>query len=91
VGGDLPIRSDFGALLNLDFGFLNSAKQTGLAVGNSTGAAAISFFIGGYKQITPRIRIRGGIDIVTGSADFDQGATITHRTITVAPSLVYYF
>ncbi len=93
VGGDLPIRADFGALLTLDFGIGASGEQTGLPLGSATGATAVSFFVGGYKQFTPRLRAKVGIDAVLCGADYAEnaGTSISQRAISFAPSLVYFF
>ena len=93
VGGDLPIRADFGALLTLDFGIGASGEQTGLPLGAATGATAVSFFVGGYKQFTPRLRAKVGIDAVLCGADYAEnaGTSISQRAISFAPSLVYFF
>jgi len=56
VGGDLPIRANFGAIISLDFGLFisGSRKQfesTTASTATSTGgdgASAVSFFLGGY-------------------------------------------
>ncbi|MBL7715630.1 MAG: hypothetical protein JNL01_09195 [Bdellovibrionales bacterium] len=91
VGGELPFRGDWGALLGLDVGIFNGMTETGLNSGTVNSASAVTFFIGGYKQIQPRLKIRGGLHVTTGSADFSSGTSVSHRIISVLPSLQYYF
>lgn len=91
VGGELPFRGDWGALMGLDVGLLSGMTETGLNSGTVNSASAVSFFIGGYKQLQPRLRLRGGLHVTTGSADFSSGSSVSHRIISVLPSLQYYF
>jgi hypothetical protein len=103
VGGDLPIRDGFGALVNLDFGLLPSASESSVVTGNGTGQSVtdVVFFIGGYYRWSPRLSIRAGVEVFSHGAGFigsSAGASgssarseLTQRVITFSPSIIYYF
>ncbi len=90
IGGDLPVRDGFGAILNLDFGIITSGDEsvTTLAVGS---AKSVTFFLGGYYRLQPRMMIRAGFDITSQSADFVNGASLNQKVTSFAPSVVYFF
>jgi hypothetical protein len=90
IGGDLPIRGQWGALVNFDFRLLTSASQSWMS-GDASGASDVALFLGGYYRWTPKMTIRGGLDIVANSADFSNGSSISQKTVTIGPSLLYYF
>jgi hypothetical protein len=91
LGGELPLRGEYGALLNLDFGLFPSASQTGLtSSGSETSAADVAFMIGGYYRYNPRMTFRIGVAVNANSANFTNN-TLSEKTITLVPSLLYYF
>lgn len=91
VGGDLPLRGGYGALLALDFGLFPGATQTGLAsTGAPTSATDVSFFIGGYFRPSPRMTLRAGVDVSSQGAGF-RASELSQKTVSFAPSLLYYF
>jgi hypothetical protein len=91
VGGELPIRDQFGATLSLDFGLLTSAEESGISSGQVNGSTDVAFFAGGYYRWSNRLTARLGLDITANGADFSNGASVTHRIISVVPSLLYHF
>jgi hypothetical protein len=91
AGGDLPLRNNFSALLSFDLGLMTSVKQSGLDFESQSSASQFSFFLGGYYQLSPRMIIRGGVDILLQSADFQGNATISQRQVLFSPSFLYYF
>jgi hypothetical protein len=94
VGGELPVRDQYGALLRFDFGVLTSPQENVLRPGTASGATAVNFFVGGYYRIAPRMTIRAGADVSIQSVDFKSGedsTTINHKNIAFTPSLLYYF
>lgn len=96
IGGDLPIRGEYGALVDLRFGVFSSGSQSGFTTGSGTGASDAAFCFAGYKRITDRIRVKVGLDIRTHSASF-QGSgvgneiSVSSRSLSLGPSLLYYF
>jgi hypothetical protein len=95
IGGDLPIRDRFGALLNLDFGLFTFGKETttpaGALSGDFNSASGIQFFAGGYYRLNNRMTIRAGIGLTSHSVEFSKGASLSQKMITFAPALIYYF
>ena len=92
IGADVPIRSGWGATLNFDFGLLNFVSNAaGLSAGYFSGPSSVGFFVGGYYRLQPRMIIRAGLDFLSHASSFSGGVSMSHRVITFAPSLVYYF
>ncbi len=91
LGADLPIRSKLGVILTFDFGLLTSAEEIGLNSGDPSGETAVNFFVGAYYRFEPRMSLRAGFDVFAHGSDFSGGASVTHRVISFAPSLQYYF
>ncbi|MBC7692189.1 MAG: hypothetical protein H7222_10500 [Methylotenera sp.] len=91
IGGDLPLRGEYGALLNLDFGILGSGNESGRFNGASSGASSVDFFVGGYYRMNRRFDIKVGLDFMGQNIDFNNGATMTHKVIAIGPSALFYF
>lgn len=91
VGGDLPVRQDYGVILDVDFGiFANGTEEAGY-FGTSTGGGTVSFFAGGYAWIDSKLKFQVGIDFKSNSIDFVTGGSISNKTFAVSPSLLFYF
>jgi hypothetical protein len=91
VGGDLPIRDEYGAELNLDLGLIHSQSNTGFSPGAATGISDIHFYIGGYYRFAPRISLKIGVDVQSQGTDFDSGTSLSDHTISFGPQIQYYF
>jgi hypothetical protein len=91
IGGDLPIRTDWGVILDADFGiFGNGTEDAGLN-GTESGTTAVDFFAGGYVWLEPKMKFQFGFDYKAHSLGFVSGASIDFRVFTVSPSLLFYF
>jgi hypothetical protein len=91
VGGDLPIRGDYGALFDLDFGFINGASESGYSTPNVKSSSNVQFRVGGYYRLQPRLTLRIGFDVTAQGADFDGGGSVSNKVVSIGPSLQYYF
>jgi hypothetical protein len=91
VGGDMPLRNNYGARLDFDFGLLNSAKETGTANGDINSAYNARLYAGGYYRYDMRLLIAVGVEIHGTGGEFNNGASLTQRSIALLPSLTYYF
>ena len=91
LGGDLPIRGNYGAIMNLNFGVFNSGSQDNQFFGPSSATSSVDFFIGGYARLQPRMTLKGGLTVMSQGIDFESGATLTHKVIAIGPSLMFYF
>ena len=92
MGGDLPIRGPWGALLDLEWGLFRSADQTGAVTGSPSGASDVTVSIGGYYRWKTKISFKLMVDILAHGQDFSTtGFSFTQRVIAISPSLVYYF
>lgn len=91
VGGDLPVRDDFGAVLDVDFGVFGGGTESAGFFGSSSGATAVNVFVGGYGWLQPKMKLQIGIDFKSHSLDFLNGTTVSNKTFAVSPSLLFYF
>ncbi len=91
LGGDLPIRNNWGARLELEFGLLNSASETSSLNGSVSSASHARIYFGGYYRYKARITFQAGFEIQADGADFDSGASLSHKTYNFIPSVLYYF
>jgi hypothetical protein len=91
LSGDMPIRDNWGVSLGLDFGFLTSIDVAQYFTYSPTGKSDVTFNAGLFYKIKPRLTFKGGIEIISQSADFTNGMSVTQRVISFVPSLLYYF
>jgi hypothetical protein len=91
VGGDLPLRNGWGALVNFDFGFLNTVSASDFISSSAQSVSSVNFFLGGYYRWKPSLSLRMGLDITSQGADFTDGSTLTHKVTSIGPSLQYFF
>ncbi|OFZ18690.1 MAG: hypothetical protein A2X94_14380 [Bdellovibrionales bacterium GWB1_55_8] len=90
-GGDLPIRSKYRALVDLQFGLFPSASQPTSATGSINSASQVRFYLGGTYEYAPRLSFRAGLDIMSQNADFSGGESLSQTSINFAPAVVYFF
>jgi hypothetical protein len=90
LGGDIPVRGKWGALANFNLRFLSSVDQSWTGSSHSS-SSDIELFVGGYYRWKPKMTIRGGLEIISNGADFPNNRNLTQKTITIGPSLLYYF
>lgn len=101
VGGDLPIRSQWGVQLNFNIGVLTSVTEDGNSgggaglSGNPGSSSGLEFFAGGYYRFANRMSFRAGIDVLANNANFatstNTANTVSQKVISFAPALLYYF
>lgn len=91
LGGDLPIRSKYRAILDLQFGLFPSASVIEGLTGGVNSASQIRLFLGGTYEYAPRLSFRAGFDILSHSVSFSAAETLSQTSITFSPSVVYYF
>lgn len=91
VGGDIPIREDMGAILDLDFGIFGSGSDDVGSFGSTNGGGSVSFFAGGYTWLKPKMKLQVGVDFKSNSLNFITGRSISNKTFALAPSLLFYF
>lgn len=91
VGGDLPIREDYGLLLNVDFGLFGSGSENAGFFGTSSSSSSVSFFAGGYVWLQTKMKLQVGLDFKSNSMDFVNGGSISNKSLALAPSLLFYF
>ncbi len=91
VGGDIPIREDFGLILDIDFGVFGGGTEEAGFFGTSTGGASVNVFAGGYTWVQPKMKFQVGLDYKSHSLDFVSGSSISNKSFAISPSLLIYF
>jgi len=91
VGGDLPLRQGWGAQLSLEFGLLNSAKETGASAPKAQTASMVNFYIGSTYALRPRLIFRMGFEFEGQGATYSGGASLSHQSFNLMPSLTVPF
>jgi len=91
IGGDLPIRADYGMQLSVDVGLFASGTEEGEYYGTDTGATSVDVFLGGYAWLKPKLKLRLGFDFKSHSMDFTSGATLSNKVFAFGPSMLFYF
>lgn len=91
IGGDLPIRNDYGVLLYVDFGLFGSGKEDGGYFGTESGSNSVDVHVGGYLWLKPKMKLRLGFDFKSHSVDFVNGASLSNKVVGFGPSLMFYF
>jgi hypothetical protein len=91
LGGDLPVRDNYGARLELEFGLFNSGSETGGTSGSINSTHNATIFFGGYYHYKPRMLFQAGLEIQGTGSEFSSGSSLSQRTITFMPSIQYYF
>ncbi|MEK6579423.1 MAG: hypothetical protein AABZ55_09380 [Bdellovibrionota bacterium] len=84
LGGDVPMSSEWGILLGMNFGLFNTSASV-------DSVTDIGFLFGGYYKFTPKIALRVGVDIMAQGADYINGDALTHKIFAFSPALLYYF
>ncbi len=90
-GGDLPIRDQLGAMLQIDLGLFTGAEETGLGLNSASGASDAGFMIGGFYRSGPKTRFNFGIDFTSSGADFTAVNKVSHKLIAIFGALLFYF
>ncbi|MEO5970667.1 MAG: hypothetical protein ABIQ95_12125 [Bdellovibrionia bacterium] len=90
AGADLPLRNNWGAIANLSFRLTTSVTQDFVAE-PVTGSSDVEFFLGGYYRLNLNSTLKLGIDVVSSGATFNGGTSLNQKTVSIVPSLLYYF
>jgi hypothetical protein len=91
IGGDLPIRHNYGARVDLEFGIFDSGSQTGGTSGPATSSHNASISLGGYYRYRPRVNFQAALEIHGTGSEFDTTSSLSQKTITLLPSVSYFF
>jgi hypothetical protein len=92
IGGDLPIRNNWGAVLNFDIGLANSVTEgDAFTNGGASSSSDVNFLIGGYYRYSNRLTFRLALDVTASSADFNNGNSLSQKLVSLSPAVLYYF
>lgn len=91
LGGEVPVRDGFGAVLDFSIGIINGASEDGNFSGNVNSASDVSFSLGGYYRYTQRITFRATLDGQFNGADFTTNRSLSQHVLTFVPAAVFFF
>jgi hypothetical protein len=91
VGGELPLRKNYGLKINADIGFMQSMSETGLTSGDPQGVTSVHFGMQGYGWWGPKLRIGGGILVTNQSVTFDNERTLSALGVSIGPNVSFFF
>jgi hypothetical protein len=85
LAGEIPVQDGWGAVASFDFKLLTSTQESTIGTSDS------QLYFGAYRKLTSRMTVRAGVDIHFLGEDFSADKSLTQKTITIGPSLLYYF
>jgi len=91
LGGELPLRGKWAALLNLNFSLFPSASQTSTSNIAAASASFMNFSVGASYRSSQRLSFRANLDVAAHGADFPEGAVLSQKVIAITPAVLYYF
>ena len=92
AGLNLALRQSLSLETSLRFRILSSVDATNLARNSSVdGTSDVEFYLGLAYKFNEQLGLRGGFEIQSLSAQFDNGSSLSQKTMTFAPALLYYF
>jgi hypothetical protein len=91
VGGELPIRGPAVAVMNFDFGIINSASAKDFITASTISSQYVQFFLGGIYRYEPRMSFRFGVNVLGTSADFSDSTSLSQKVISIGPDFIFYF
>jgi hypothetical protein len=92
VGGELPIRNQWGMNLDFGVGVFNSVSQGGSVTDGSTNSSSnVAFSLGAYYRYSTRMTFRASLEALAQSADFSDKASLSQKIITFSPAILFYF
>jgi hypothetical protein len=91
LGGEIPIRGGFGALLDFNIGIVNGASEDSQLSGDASSVSDVSFSLGGYYRYTQRITFRATLEGQFNNADFLTNRSLNQHVLTFVPAAVFFF
>ena len=90
LGGDMPLNELWAIQLKMDFGIAKSSSDK--ILGDApTANNDFGLNLAALWHYKPRLAFRFAFDLQMAGADYIESKSLTHRTITFAPSLLYFF
>ena len=90
IGGDYPIRGNWGVLAEFNIRLFTSVSKTWFDMPVS-GSSDVDLRVGAYYRFTPHISLRTTFEMASQGVDFEGGSVLTQKLFTITPSLLYYF
>lgn len=96
IGTDLPIRGEFSLKMGFDIGLFKTLnEQVAGTAQTATGVSSIDLLVAGLYRISPELKFQLGFEFAHNGANIGpigaaQGS-VSQRTFSVLPSLVYFF
>jgi hypothetical protein len=91
IGGQVSLRDQIGAEMGLDLGVIRSASTASIGFGDASASTDLSFHVAGTYHLDEQFFVRLLIRLNSESMDFPGGQSISEKSFTISPSLMYYF
>jgi hypothetical protein len=91
LGGQITLEHELGAEMGLDLGLLRGASTGDLGFGDASASTDLSFHVSGIYHLDQQFFVRLLIRLNSQSMDFAGGESISEKSFSISPSLMYYF
>ncbi len=90
LGGSMPVQEEWGALAEINLRLMSSVTANWLTeTVSSTSDAEI--LLGATYRLNPKSVVRLTLEYLATGADFSAGSSLSQKTMTFGPTLLYYF
>jgi hypothetical protein len=91
VGGSFPVTPRLLAQLDLDLGIFRTADAADLGFGDASASSDLNFRLSGIYRVDTHFFFRVMLNIASQSMDFTAGQSVSQKSFSLSPSLMYYF
>ena len=91
LGGQVQLGRRLSAELGFDLGILRSATETDLSFGDASASTDLSFHVSGMYHLEDQVFLRLVLKLNSSGMDFPGGQSVTEKSFSISPSLMYYF
>ncbi|NBU20172.1 hypothetical protein EBS43_01970 [bacterium] len=92
AGLNLKLKQSLSLETSLRYRIFSSVDASNLVQGASVnGTSDVEIYLGLSYKFNEQFGLRGGVEIQSLSAQFDNGNSLSQKTMTFAPALLYYF
>ncbi len=91
LGGEIPLRDQYGLQLGLDIGLFPGLTETTTVSGTPDGETSLNVFFGVFYNYLPKIRLKIGMDLSAQGANFGTTGSISNKVLAFGPTVVVFF
>jgi hypothetical protein len=91
IGGSFPVTPRLFAQMDLDLGIFRTADAADLGFGDAGASSDLNFRLSGIYRVNTHFFFRVMLNIASQSMDFSAGQSLSQKSFSLSPSLMYYF